>query len=94
MAPREILQRVRQELKQLFVERDEVVDGALLALISGQHLLLIGPPGTAKSMLAKALCQRIDGRYFEWLLTKFTTPEEIFGPVSLRALEELSLIHI
>ena len=72
---------MREELKRLFIERDEVVDGALLALISGQHLLLIGPPGTAKSMLAKELCRRIDGNYFEWLLTKFTTPEEIFGPV-------------
>ena len=82
------LQSMREELKQLFIERDEVVDGALLALISGQHLLLIGPPGTAKSMLAKELCRRIDGSYFEWLLTKFTTPEEIFGPVSLPALEQ------
>ena len=79
------LQRVRQELKQLFIERDEIVDGALIALMSGQHLLLIGPPGTAKSMLAKELCRRIDGSYFEWLLTKFTTPEEILGPVSLPA---------
>lgn len=83
-----ILQRVRQELKGLFIERDELVDGALLALIARQHLLVIGPPGTAKSMLAKELCRRIGGRYFEWLLTKFTTPEEIFGPVSLPALEE------
>ena len=82
------LQRVREELKQLFIERDEIVDGALIALIAGHHLLLIGPPGTAKSMLAKQLCRRIDGSYFEWLLTKFTTPEEIFGPVSLPALEQ------
>lgn len=82
------LQRVRCELKQLFIERDEIVDGALIALLSGQHLLLIGPPGTAKSMLAKEICRRIDGQYFEWLLTKFSTPEEIFGPISLPALEQ------
>ena len=88
MDARETLQRIREELKKLFIERDEIVDGALLALIAGQHLLLIGPPGTAKSMLAKELCRRIDGSYFEWLLTKFTTPEEIFGPVSLPALEQ------
>ena len=70
------------------MKRDELVDGALLALLAGQHLLLIGPPGTAKSMLARELCRRIDGQYFEWLLTKFTTPEEIFGPLSLVALEQ------
>ena len=82
------INRVRDELKALFIERDELVDGALAALIARQHVLLIGPPGTAKSMLARELCRRIGGRYFEWLLTKFTTPEEIFGPVSLPALEE------
>src|SRR5262249_30409163 len=46
------------------------------------------PPGTAKSMLADELCRRLEGTgYFQWLLTKFTTPEELFGAVSLRALE-------
>ena len=47
-------------------------------------LLMLGPPGTAKSMLAKEICRRLGGRYFEWLLTKFTTPEEISAPVSLQ----------
>jgi MoxR-like ATPase len=80
---------VRRELKELFIERDELVDGALVAVLSRQHMLLLGPPGTAKSMLAKEVCRRIGGAaYFEWLLTKFTTPEEIFGPVSLPALEQ------
>ncbi|MCA9554983.1 MAG: AAA family ATPase [Myxococcales bacterium] len=82
------LQAVRAELKARFIEREQVVDGALLAVLCRQHLLLLGPPGTAKSMLAKDLCHRVGGKtYFEWLLTKFTTPEEIFGPVSLEALE-------
>ena len=84
----ETLQSVREELRAQFIERDEVVDGALLALVAGQHILLIGPPGTAKSMLARALCEHIGGSYFEWLLTKFSTPEELFGPVSLPALEQ------
>ena len=51
-------------------------------------MLIIGPPGTAKSMLADELCRRIEGaNYFQWLLTKFSTPEEIFGAVSLSGLE-------
>jgi len=88
MTARDRLRCIRDELQQLFFDRTEVIDGALAALLAGQHLLLIGPPGTAKSMLADELCRRIDGaQYFQWLLTKFTTPEELFGAVSLQALE-------
>src|ERR1041385_8204154 len=83
------LRRIREELDATFVERAEVVEGALAALVSRSHVLLVGPPGTAKSMLADEICRRIDGaRYFQWLLTRFTTPEELYGAVSLRALEQ------
>lgn len=89
MSASDQLQKVRSELKSLLLERDTVVDGLLIALIAQKHVLLLGPPGTAKSMLAKSLVQRIENaRLFEWLLTKFTTPEELFGPPSLPALEE------
>ena len=72
----------------MFLERDELIDGALVALLAAQHVLVIGPPGTAKSMLADEVCRRLGGaRYFQWLLTRFTTPEELFGAVSLKALE-------
>src|SRR5271168_2385175 len=83
------LARVREELNQNFQERSELIDGALCALLSANHVLIIGPPGTAKSMLADELCRRIEGAdYFQWLLTKFSTPEEIFGAVSLKGLEQ------
>jgi len=83
------LARIRDELNRLFLERAELIDGALTALLSANHVLIIGPPGTAKSMLADELCRRIEGAsYFQWLLTKFSTPEEIFGAVSLKALEQ------
>jgi MoxR-like ATPase len=89
MQPREKIKALREELKQTFLERGELIDGALAALLSSHHVLIIGPPGTAKSMLADELCRRIEGaNYFQWLLTRFTTPEEIFGAVSLKALEQ------
>lgn len=89
MTPREKLKKIREELKQMFLERGDLIDGALAALLSSNHLLIIGPPGTAKSMLADELCRRIEGaNYFQWLLTRFTTPEEVFGAVSLKALEQ------
>jgi MoxR-like ATPase len=73
----------------MFLERIDLIDGALVAMLSANHVLIIGPPGTAKSMLADELCGRVEGaNYFQWLLTKFSTPEEIFGAVSLKGLEE------
>ncbi len=88
MTPQEKLQKIRAELQHSFLERHALIDGALAALLASQHVLIIGPPGTAKSMLADELCRRITGaHYFQWLLTKFTTPEELFGAVSLKALE-------
>ena len=87
-SPRESLCAIRDELGQLFLERTDLIDGALVGLLAGQHVLVIGPPGTAKSMLADEVCRRLTGaRYFQWLLTRFTTPEELFGAVSLKALE-------
>lgn len=83
------IQALRDELRDLFVDRDRIIDGMLTALVAGEHVLLLGPAGTAKSMLARALCERLEGgSYFQWLLTRFSTPEELFGPVSLTALEQ------
>src|SRR6201998_506521 len=83
------LARIREELNRMFLERIDLIDGAIVAMLSANHVLIIGPPGTAKSMLADELCRRIEGaNYFQWLLTKFSTPEEIFGAVSLKGLEQ------
>lgn len=80
--------KIIRELKSDFYERDEVVEGSVCALITSNHVLILGPPGTAKSQLSNELCSRITGaQYFHWLLTKFTTPEEIFGSISLKGLE-------
>lgn len=69
-------------------ERDESVRLSVLATLAGEHIVLLGPPGTAKSLIARRTSLLFDDfNYFEYLLTKFTVPEEIFGPLSLKALE-------
>lgn len=80
---------IQQALSSQYAERDEVIEGLTVGLIARQHTLLIGPPGTGKSMLVSDLTRRITGtNYFQWLLTRFSTPEELFGPVSLKELEQ------
>lgn len=83
------LEEIRQALNSKFFERENEVEGILVALLSRQHMLMIGPAGTAKSALSSELSKIIEGSaYFQWLLTKFSTPEEVFGPLSLKGLEQ------
>lgn len=79
---------LESRLTGVFLERTEVTQGMLLASLAGEHVLLLGPPGTAKSAIADQFCKAIDGAtFFEWLLSKFTAPEELFGPISLESLK-------
>jgi MoxR-like ATPase len=80
---------LRDTLAASLIEREPEIDAMLLGLVAREHVLLVGPPGTAKSTLINSLTGAIEGaRSFSVLLTKFTTPEEIFGPIKVSALRE------
>ncbi len=72
------------------MERQREIGTAMIALVARVHHFTVGPPGTAKSLMVDRITRRIEGMenggYFRWLLTQYTTPEEIFGPPSLEAL--------
>jgi MoxR-like ATPase len=83
-----VLRRVIEEARRGLVEREGLVEAIVLAAIAGEHLLVIGPPGTAKSEAARRVARGLGGKCFEYLIGRFTEPSEIFGPVDLRKLRE------
>ena len=85
------VQRHIESLSQWFVDRRDTIEIAMLCAILGEPLLLIGPPGTAKSQLCTRFAESLhlgSQHHFEYLLTPFTEPSELFGPVDLHALRE------
>lgn len=92
MTPIEITTRLAKEvldpMKTAFVGKDEIIDLLGICLIGGENLFLLGPPGTAKTALVHQLAARMEGRAFDYLLTRFTEPSELFGPFDIRKLRE------
>lgn len=70
------------------VDREALVEVVALAAVAGEHVLVVGPPGTAKSEAVRRIASQLGGSYFEYLLGRFTEPNEVFGPVDLRRLRE------
>ncbi|MCV3479463.1 BspA family leucine-rich repeat surface protein [Campylobacter sp. CNRCH_2015_1657] len=90
------IQSIIQELNKGLLERDEVIKLVLLAFFSGKSIFLYGPPGTAKSMIARrsALAFGEDNHFFTYLMNRFSTPEEVFGPIDIKALKENKLKRV
>src|SRR5580765_3502457 len=83
---------VLEPIKRAFVGKDEIVDLMGVCLVAGENLFLLGPPGTAKSALVNELARRLRGPAFEYLLTRFTEPNELFGPFDIRKLRDGELV--
>ncbi len=88
----QIREHVLEPVKTEFVGKDEPVDLLGICLVAGENLFLLGPPGTAKSALVRAVTARLNGRVFDYLLTRFTEPSELFGPFDIRKLREGELL--
>jgi len=89
---RRLVDEVLSPMKSTFVGKDEIIDLMGVALVAGENLFLLGPPGTAKSALVFELGRRLHGQTFEYLLTRFTEPSELFGPFDIRKLREGELV--
>jgi MoxR-like ATPase len=85
-------QSILHPMKSAFVGKDLIIDLMGIALASGENLFLLGPPGTAKSALVHHLSLQLGARSFDYLLTRFTEPNELFGPFDIRRLREGELI--
>jgi MoxR-like ATPase len=86
------LNEALNHLKKTFVGKDDIIDLMGIGLVGRENLFLLGPPGTAKSAMVRELAKLVQGKTFEYLLTRFTEPNELFGPFDIRKLREGELV--
>jgi MoxR-like ATPase len=84
---------VARALDERYLDKSEIIRLLLVTLVAGEHMLIVGPPGTAKSALVRHLARLVDARYFEYLLTRFSEPNELFGPVDIKAFREGTFVR-
>ncbi len=89
-----LVRRFYEELAAPFVGREEEARAITLALLAREHVILIGEPGTAKSALARRAAQLLHAKFFKYLLTRYTEPSELFGPLDISALKEGKYVRI
>ena len=80
------IEGVRQTLRRIIIGHDDAIDAAIYALVAKEHVAMIGPPGTAKTMLVTSISKLLQVRYYAYLMTKFTSFDELFGPLDVPAL--------
>lgn len=86
--PKEHVCKLIEWMSQSVYEKEQIIAIALLCAIAGENMFLLGPPGTAKSMVASRLKMVFkDGKSFDYLMSRFSTPDEIFGPISISQLK-------
>ena len=91
MTQQQTVQQLRglaRALEAQFLGKQETIRLMILSVLAGEHIALIGPPGTAKSALVRTFSRLLDSTYFEYLLTRFTEPNELFGPVDIPAFRQ------
>src|SRR5688500_1672621 len=81
-------QDIARQMGAQFLDKQEIIRLLVISAIAGEHMILVGPPGTAKSAVIRMFAQLVDARYFEYLLTRFTEPNELFGPVDIKEFRE------
>src|SRR5260370_25797298 len=79
------LEKLARALESRFLGKDEAIRLLVITAMAGEHAVLIGPPGTAKSALIRTFARLLQARYFEYLLTRFTDLNQIFGPLDIMA---------
>src|SRR5688500_1790059 len=87
-------QDIARQMGAQFLDKQEIIRLMTVSAIAGEHMVIVGPPGTAKSAMIDMFAKLIDARYFEYLLTRFTEPNELFGPVDIANMSIIADLEI